>query len=498
MKGIVTNFSLFHISSVDSKNFHLLAFFAPFVVRSIPELLMGGYVIGFDTISYYVPVTWKWINYGVGFWEFFGSAPLFYLLLSGLTLAGVPLIVSLKVLPPILHGLLGLAILEYATKGLGWSAKKGLLASLLATLYFVGLRISWDMLRSELGLILLFAFLITLQKCPSDLNWKRFGFLSLYAVLVVMAHQLVSLLMFIIVFAIALEKLIKRDYSFVGHLFMACLPAIALFALTVYADFLVLPSYTNDIVASGRMIWFSLMGYSSIAEGVVNSVGFWLFCYFPLLPLIFLGIREFRRLELEAWVIWCLVGISLPSFFPLSPLSYRWILLFNFPLAFFAVEGFRKLGSSLFKKGLAGFLVFLSFSFVFLPAESAFPYFSVYPYYVPSSMLQNSVPLSDCGDVVRALNWVKDNNIYGGEILLVHDAFNGWALLYADGVEILRYGYALPESVALALSQKGYGRIYLIWWVSGEGWHGQASLPSTFKEVFRSGRIAVYEFKASA
>jgi len=497
MKGFSAIFSSLRIGSLDSRFFYFWAFFAPFMVRALPELLMGGYITGFDTIGYYVPVTLKWVNYGVGFWEFFGSAPLFYLILSGLTLAGVPLIISLKVLPPFLHGLLGLAILEYATKGLGWTTQKGLFASLLVTLYFVGLRISWDMLRSELGLILLFVFLIALQKCLSGFNWKRFGFLSLLAVLVVMAHQLVSVLMFTIVFAVALKKLMKRNYSFVGHLFMACLPAIALFTLTFYADYVVLPGYADDIVASGRLEWLSIMGYSSIAEGIMNSVGFLLFCYIPLLPFALLGIRKLKCLELKAWIIWCLAGASLPFLFSSAPLSYRWILLLAFPLAFFAVEGTEKLSSSLFKKGLTVFLALLSFSFVFLPAEAAFPYFTIYLYYVPSSMLQNSVPLSDCEDVVRALNWVKDNNVGSSKILLVHDAFNGWALLYADGVKIVSYGYASPEKVAISFSQQGYGPIYLIWWVPCEGWHGQACLSSAFKEVFRSGRIAVYWFEAS-
>jgi hypothetical protein len=497
MKGFSAIFSSLDISSLNSKVFYFWAFFAPFMVRALPELLMGEYVTGFDTISYYAPVTWKWVNHGVSFWEFFGSAPLFYFLLSSLTLADIPLIASLKILPSILHGLLGLAILEYATKGLGWSTRKGLFASLLATLYFVGLRISWDMLRSELGLILLFAFLIILQKCLSEFNWKRFGFLSLSAVLVVMAHQLASLLMFIMVFAVALKKLMKRNYSFVGHLFMACLPAIALFTLTVYADYVVLPSYADDIAVSGRLEWLSLMGYSSIGDGIMFSVGFLLFCYIPLLPFALLGIRELNCLELKAWIIWCFVGSSLPFLFSSAPLSYRWILLLAFPLAFFAAEGYGKVHSSLFKKGLACFMALLSFSFVFLPAEAAFPYFNICPYYVPSSMLQNSVPLSDCEDVVRALNWVKDNNVCSSEILLVHDAFNGWALLYADGVKIVSYGYASPEKATISFSEQGYGPIYLIWWVSGEGWHGHVSLPLTFKEVFRSGRIAVYEFKTA-
>jgi len=490
-------FPSIHISCVTFKGCSAIAFFIPLIVRAIPELIMGPYIVGFDTISYYVPATWKWTRCGVSFWEFFGTAPMLYLLLSGLTLAGVPLVVSLKVLSPVLHGLLGFAIFQYATKGLAWSARKGFYASLLATLYFVGLRISWDMLRSELGLIFLFIFLIMLRKCLSDFKWEWVSILAFSAMLVVLTHQLVGVIMFMIIFAVALERLIKRDCSFVKRILVACVPAIALFLLTVYADFVVLPAYADEVVASGRSEWLNLMGYSTTANGIAYAVGFFFFCYFPILPFIVFGIRGFRGLELKAWAYWCLIGASLPFLFPLAPLSYRWILLFAFPLAFFAVEGFEKLNSSLFKAFLAGFIVLLSFSFIFLPAEAAFPFFSLYPSYVPSSMLQNSVPLSDCEDVIKALSWVE-NNVESNGVLLVHDAFIGWALLYANGVKIARYGYSSPENAVLAFSQDSYRRAYLIWWVSGEGWHGWASLPSTFKEAYRSGRIAVYEFKVEA
>lgn len=497
---VMTRFLKFpstYVGCVSSRGCSMFAFFAPLVARVLPELLMGAYIVGFDTISYYVPVTWKWVHYGVSFWEFFGTAPIFYLLLSGLTLAGVPLVISLKVLPPILHGLLGFAIFQYATKSLAWTHKRGLFASLLAALYFVGLRISWDMLRSELALIFLFVFLIALQRCLSDFNWKGLGILAFSAVLVVLTHQPVSVIMFAIIFAMALERLIRRDCSLVKRIFVACLPAIALFLLTVYADYVVLPTYADEVVANGRSEWLNLIGYSSTVNGIAYTVGFLFFCYFSLLPLVALGIREFRGLELKAWAFWCLIGASLPFLFTSAPLSYRWILLLAFPLAFFAVEGFEKLNSGLLKGFLASFMVLLSFSFVFLPAEAAFPYFSLYPSYVPSSMLQNSVPLSDCEDVAEALNWVE-NNVKNGDVLLVHDAFNGWALLYADGVKIVRYGYASPENAALTFSQQGYRRVYLIWWVSGMGWHGYAGLPSMFKEVYRWGRIAIYELEASA
>jgi len=169
-------------------------------------------------------------------------------------------------------------------------------------------------------------------------------------------------------------------------------------------------------------------------------------------------------------------------------------LLMVFPLAFFAVEGFGRFRFRRLKVVLVGLLVLLSAGFILLPAGAALPYFGVFPYFVPSSMLQNSVPLSDCGDVVRALKRVN-SSLGDRDVLLVHDAFQGWALLYLNSnSRTVCYGYDNPEDAALRSVREGSGRVFLVWWVSGEGWHGVESLPSSFVEVYRSGRMALYEF----
>jgi hypothetical protein len=393
---------------------------------------------------------------------------------------------------------LGLAIFKYATQSLRWSARKGLFASLFATLYFVGLRISWDMLRCELGLIFIFVFLLALQKGMFNFKWKWFSILSFSTVLVVLTHQLMSVIMFAIVFAVTIKKLVERNYSFVRRFFMVCLPAIALFTLTFYAYYIVLPNHNSNIFWSGQLEWLSIMGYSSIVNGITNTLGFLIFCYVPFLPFVIHGARRFISLELKAWATCCLAGCAigafLPLYFPLVPLSYRWIILLIFPLAFFVAEGFEKINYRLFKNLLIGFMIFFNFCFIFLPAEASFPYLNYYPHYIPSSMLQNSVSLRDCKDVVEAFSWVKAS-VGSNGVLLVHDAFYGWALLYGNGVKILCYGYASPSEIALIFSEQGYQKLFLVWWVRGEGWHGQSSLSSSFKEVFRSGRIAVYSFE---
>jgi hypothetical protein len=163
-------------------------------------------------------------------------------------------------------------------------------------------------------------------------------------------------------------------------------------------------------------------------------------------------------------------------------------------LAFVAVEGFGRLKRAWLKGVICGVLVFLSVGFVLLPAECGLPYFGAFRNYVPSSMLQNSVPMRDCEDVVRVLSWYG-GNVGSSGVLLVHDVFHGWACLCLDeGCRFVCYGYDDPAVAARGLLGNGNGRVFVIWWVSGEGWHGVVSLPSCFAEVFRSNRVAVYEY----
>ncbi len=40
--------------------FGLVAFLIPLMVRAIPEIIVGPYPVGFDTIAFYVPNTLDW------------------------------------------------------------------------------------------------------------------------------------------------------------------------------------------------------------------------------------------------------------------------------------------------------------------------------------------------------------------------------------------------------------------------------------------------------
>jgi hypothetical protein len=479
----------------------VLAFLIPLVVRAIPEILMGPYVVGFDTLGYYVPNTLGWLRDGVGFWSFVAVAPFLYVLLMGATSIGIPIVLSLKVMSPLLLGFLGIAIFFYAHKTLSWSPKKSLLVVLFATLYFVALRVSWDMLRSELALIFLFVTLIFLKK---DGNPLRNGvLLSLAMLSVVFAHQLVAVIMFAIVLVTIMRLYLDKEIVGLRRLIVCSVPAAALFLLIVYANYVAVSQFSvvSGFLGQSSEGFMALFGFASYSDMVVDTLVFLVFCYLPLVPLLVLGVRRFKgNLQLKVWISWIflsllLVVVSPSAFFAVFP--YRWTLLLTFPLAFYAAEGFASLKLNVYKAGVGLMLATLSVGFMVLPNSLAFPYFGLFTLYVPSSMLQNTVSLSDSRDTVNALQWVR-NNMPSDARLLVHDVFYGWASLTLDGSQLIPYGYGNPETMAQKLEENGSEyKLYLVWWVDGSGWHGQPTVPSAFSEVYESGRIAVFTYNYS-
>ena len=475
--------------------FPLLSFIIPLMARALPEFLMGPFVTGFDTLAYYIPNTVAWLNGGVSFWTFMATAPFLYVLLMSLTSIGVPIVLSLKVMSPVLLGFLGLVVFFYASKTLSWSFKKSLLAALFATLYFVALRVSWDMLRSELGLIFLFATLILLKK---DGGLRSGALLSIAMVSVVFAHQIVAIIMFAIILATVMRSYFDKKSGELRKITACSIPAACLFFIIAYANLVIQTPFVSDFLSQNPGGFMALLGFGSFTDLVVDTLGFLIFCYLPLMPLLFLGARRFKsNLQLKTWIFWVflsllLVIISPNAFFAILP--YRWTLLLAYPLAFYAVEGFSVIKRNSLKASAGLILTILSVSFMVLPNNAALFYYDAFPTYVPKSMLQNTVPLSDCQDTVNALQWLRDN-MPNNSRLLVHEVFYGWASLTLNSSQLISYGFGNPEIVAQELEENdSVFSLYLIWWVNGVGWYGQPSIASTFRQVYQSGRIAVFTF----
>jgi hypothetical protein len=489
--------------------FPLLAFVVPLLVRAVPEVLMGPYVVGFDTMAHYVPTTILWLNSGVNLWGFIATAPLLYTLTVGLASFGLPVVLVLKVLPPLLLGLLGLSIYVYARLGLSWSPLKSLVPAFVGTLYFVALRVSWDASREVLALVFFFVVLTLLSAGPSKFSWRRYMLLCLGLVGVVLSNQVVAVLVLGVVAFTVVYKLVRRSRFEVGRLVVFSLPALVLF----FACFYLSPAVPEYRLIFGFPVtpdgWLAMFGYASYPAMLVSEAGFFLYCFVPLLPLVLLSVRRFGSFQMRSWVVLVFVAALIPM---VSPSVMRLIMLLTYPFAFYVAEGLSRLKAvnwrrfkvNLLRLGVVYLVVsgaVLSLGFMLMTPAVPFVYFRAdglngYIYQVPSSMLQNSVSVTDCKDTANAVQWFKEN-VGGDAVLLTHRAFYGWALSALNRDRVVLYEYGNPENAAQTAAQEGHSQIYLIWWVNGEGWDGQPTVPSTFREVYRSGSMSVYLYNST-
>jgi len=475
--------------------FPFLAFAIPLIVRTIPEILMGQYLVGFDTIGYYVPGTLEWLKTGIDFWTFIADAPLIYLLTIGVTSAGGSIVILIKILSPLLLGMLGLVVYFYALKTLSWSSKKSLLVAILSTLYFVALRISWDMLRCELGLIFLFLTLILLQK--NGRSYKNGVLLSIVMTLVVLTNQLIAVILFAIVMVTIVRLYLDKARIELRNFFLCIAPSLFLFLVILYFNYFVYSLSVTGFSVRYSAGFNSFVG-ASHTDLIVNEVGFLAFCYLPMVPFLVFGARRFKsNLHIKTWIIWLFIPLLVVIFSPTGfliggVLPYRWILLLTYPLSFYAVEGVSAIKWNWFKLMVGFFLVILSVGFFVLPNSDPLGYFEHFTTYVPKSMLENTVQLSDCQDTSNALIWAR-NNMHANTYLLTHQAFYGWATLTLDIDRLIYYGF--DDSLVTAQKYNNSSNtLYLIWWVNGTGWYGMQNVPDTFHELYRSGNIAVFNY----
>lgn len=498
--------------SINSKNiqnwlakkhvFPFLAFIVPLLLRAVPEILMGSYLVGFDTLGFYVPNVVLWLHGGISLWGFLETAPLFYTILISIVAAGGPLVVVLKIIPLLLLGFLGLSIYVFARKGLGWLPKKSIIPALVGTLYFVALRVSWDMLRNELSLIFFFVAL-TFLNAGRPITWKRYALLSFAMIAVVLSDQVGAVIMLGVIIFTIVPKLFRREYFQVINLIVVSLPAALFFVIlslsvVTQSGFL---GYSSNIV-SPLATWTGFASYQSM---LISSAGFFLYCFLPILPLALIGLRRLKNFQLRFWLLVCLILVLLP----ISVSPYRWLLMLTYPFAFYATDALSGLESIKWKRFsftvhriavlyLVLSTAVLSLGFMFMTPESPFIYFNSnyvnnYISQIPSSMLQNTISITDCKDTANALQWFK-TNVNSSALLLTHTVFYGWALLTVNNTQSINYEFGDPVKEATVVAQEGHTQIYLIWWINGQGWYGQPTVPPSFHEVYQSGKIAIYNY----
>lgn len=488
------------------KHLIIIIFLGSFALRLIPEILAGPWPLGFDTITLYVPTMLNWANGDFNPVHFNYYTPLCHFLLFSVYRISGSIFFTLKFLGPLLYGLLCSSFLFFVDRGLGWNNKKGLVAAFLFSVYFLNLRISWDLYRNMLGLALFFLFFPFLRKFD-ELPRSRKFIASVLAILITLSHEITSVIMFFVIFSgFALDIFKNKRLSKVFKLSLWFMPSLIILSFFVYSSAIVFHE------VPGSLNYLATMSYS-VLTGDVFSLFFLIFGL--LLPFVILGF--WRDRTLDSWSLICLIGSFWPILYPWFQVIpwKRWMFMLGPPFTIYIVNGFDRLkmlkGEFVSHKGFH--MRFSKLALILIIIGSTGIVYMIFPlsvtfspsttvderlgYYFPGSMLCNTFPLADCDDFEKCFQHVN-KSLDDSSVLIIHESLTGWARLYLDeGKNIINYHSNSPlDGVSEALSA-GYETIYLIWWVNGYGWYGQKNLPNCFEpEGFFSSYVAVYIYRS--
>jgi hypothetical protein len=133
--------------------------------------------------------------------------------------------------------------------------------------------------------------------------------------------------------------------------------------------------------------------------------------------------------------------------------------------------------------------------YIALPAQRAMVYYTAFPSLLPTSMTQDTIPLSDIGNL-KALLDSAAVRMDPMTALITHQAIYGWARAYlpSNSATIVNYQYNSPLTGIELAKSKGYSSVLMIWWVNGSGWHGQPNVPAGFEILSQSGDMALYTY----
>ena len=456
----------------------LLFFVCGLVLRGVPELLVSGYPVGYETISYYAPALFSFAGRGLGdvFVGFFRSGPLFYVLTwFAVNVFGAHPFLVLKVAGPLLYGCLAVSFFVFVRRGLGLEWRLAFVASLLLVVQVATLREGWDRFRTVLGLVFLFGGLTVLR---SGRKWK-WGLFAVFGLLAVLSREYVALVLFVAVLGVAFWEGRDRVKSVV-----ALGPALSVFAVVLGLGF-------------GDLVGFYALDGLAVSRGflwlVRDAFVIFLVCYVGLLPFVVYGFlkRRDRLVSLmTAWLFVASFSVVLGVF--AVPGYQRWLMLLVFPFCVVAVWGFDALG--LFSGRRLWGLAAVMLAFVVVGAGYSTGFYSFVGWvpnsYVAVGLTQSSVSWSEVDDARAVLSWL-DVHAVSGSVVLAEECFYGWTLLFLDraddDVKVVVYGAVSSPTLALDQAlQGGFSRVYLIWF-SDQSVQG-------FQRVYSWDAVSVFEY----
>lgn len=480
------------------------------LIRTIPEIKAGVWPIGYDTFNTYAA---ELASYNGSLLNWLKTANLLYFIFLPFKLCGVDPGLLMKISGPVFFGGLIASFYYWARGFVGFSKLKAFLASSLIIFQLATLRISWDLYRNELGLILLFMALINLAKITKKRNFVLFTILSL---LIVLSHELVTVILIVIVGVYGFSLLFHKKYGDARRLLIPAIIIALTFAGVLFADRQSLYNPNISFISENKnVIWRYFYQYqkSMPYDKLFSAISqlFWLFYQF-LLPFALFGFWLLRKkLILSVLTLWLLVGTFSSLIFAGTGIMVweRWLVMLAFPFAIYTVEGIYQCGQFIDLKlkkwhfHLRPCLWLLSTLFwvVFLSLFiwRAFPFLTKdyndakaplandeLNNYFPRTMVHNSVGIWKIEDTFNCVEWLNER-VPSGAVVLVDNRYRGLMMtgFELDGRSIITNNWSdqWSKKGLQYAKEKGFSDVYLIW---------KYTTIKGFDRIYVSGNVAVY------
>jgi hypothetical protein len=501
------------------------SFVLPIGVRLIPEMFAFPYPLGFDTVAYYIPISLSKVALTTGITNYLGGTILLYLLFTYAYILIGNAVVAMKLIPALLLGLFGWSTYQMGRRFLRWSSEWALVLALTASLYFVTLRISWDLNRNIVGLTLV---ILTLAFLSDERRIWRFIGAPAFASLALMFHEASAVLIGLL---LVVHFVTDRNYR--NRLeWLRFLPVWILYGFQF---------------ALSRGLGAQIQSTATLPEysaSFLYNVGFFLFAFIFLLPLAVVGLKMRLKRHIALWCIAALLFGLLPNFGLNTGSAYRWIFLLVVPVPILFVQGIKVLTSLPrgWRSGIGKTVIALSLVALIVVSSGYVgthgllrKYFDLAPSYqtlMPVSMVESTIAISDMPDFSAIVIWsnaslsktaivVLPFQLYGlylttvsqidptktrpldqtmnlDDIMKSIQPLTGPNIVYARNVDLYFPGDE-PKLVNLAReSALNAGMsVYVVWWNPGQPNNSFNSLPSNFQPVFVSGRFAVYSMSST-
>jgi len=491
----------------------LFLFVVALAVRSIPEIKAGIWPIGYDTFNTYVA---ELATYHGPLLNWLKTANLIYFIFLPGKLLGVDPSFLVKFFGPIFFGLLVVSFFYWTRQFLKFNQIKAFLAGLLIIFQLATLRLSWDLYRNELGLIFLFLALIYLVKLDKTKNLIIFTCL---AVLVVLSHELATVLLLLMMVIYGLSLIFQRKYRVAWRLAIPLILTGSIFTLVLgssgqalYDPHVIFTSESNYLVWRYFYQYQKDMSYQMLF--VTISGLFWL-CYGFLIGPALYGFWLLRKnLILTVLTLWLLIGTFSSLIFAGTGIIVweRWLIILAFPLTVYAVEGIFKLGEILAKPkkwgkrrkvlattlaiifwlGFIGLFLYRAVPFLTKSYQDARPPLAddQLNEYFPRTMIHNSVGIWKIEDVLECIDWLN-KNVPSDAAVIVDNRWRGLMLTHfdLDNRYIITNAWSeqWPRQTYEFAVLEGFKDVYLIWNTSKEIRY--------FDLVFSRGHIGIFKSK---